>query len=108
MRRRRALRYLLLAPLLASGAAWRPGISLAQAQGRCDASGLSKQERQERDALEYVDRSPHPRQTCGNCMHLQPTPAKNGGPCKACSVLPGPVHMEGWCTAWVARIGGAG
>ncbi len=41
-------------------------------------------------------------------MHLQPTPAKNGGPCKACSVLPGPVHMEGWCTAWVARIGGAG
>lgn len=108
MQRRSMLGYLFGAPLLASGLASRPGAARAATQARCDVSGLSKQESQQRSALQYTDRSPQPQQNCGNCMHLQPTPAKNGSACKACSVLPGPVHMEGWCTAWVARIGGAG
>lgn len=106
MERRRAIAGMLVAPLLAAGLVSRPGA--AQPQARCDASRLSAPERQRREALAYTDRSPEPEQTCGNCMHLQPAPERNGGPCKACSALPGPVHVDGWCTAWVARLGGAG
>lgn len=75
---------------------------------RCDdTSGLTRDEVAQRKALKYTDRTPNSAQTCGNCMHLQPVPGSTG-PCKRCSVLPGPVHIAGWCTAWVARVGSAG
>ena len=75
---------------------------------RCDdTKGLVPTEIQHRKELKYTDRSPNSNQTCGNCMHLQPVPGSDG-PCKRCSVLAGPVHVSGWCSAWVARLSNAG
>ncbi len=70
-----------------------------------DVSGLAPDEINRRKELKYVDRSANPQQTCGNCNHVQPVPGSND-PCKRCSVLPGPVHIDGWCSAWIARVGG--
>ncbi len=76
------------------------------AKARCDdVSGLTPDEVGRRKALQYVDRTRNPQQTCGSCNHVQPVPGSND-PCKRCSVVPGPVHIDGWCTAWIARIGG--
>jgi hypothetical protein len=76
------------------------------AKARCDdVSGLTADEINRRKELKYVDRSSNPQQTCGNCNHVQPVPGSND-PCKRCSVVPGPVHIDGWCTAWIARVGG--
>lgn len=77
------------------------------AVGCDDLKGLAPAEIQQRKDLKYTDRSPNSNQNCGNCMHLQPVPGSDG-PCKRCSVLAGPVHMNGWCSAWVARLSSAG
>lgn len=77
-------------------------------QPRCDdTSGLTAEEIKRRKNLKYTDRANNSQQTCGTCMHLQPAPGSTG-PCKRCSVLPGPVHVDGWCSAWVARVSGSG
>ena len=76
------------------------------ATARCDdVSGLTPDEIKRRKELKYVDRTRNPQQTCGSCNHVQPVPGSDD-PCKRCSVLPGPVHIDGWCSAWIARIGG--
>lgn len=75
-------------------------------KARCDdVSGLTPDEINRRKELKYVDRSSNSQQTCGGCNHVQPVPGSND-PCKRCSVLPGPVHIDGWCSAWIARVGG--
>lgn len=77
-------------------------------QARCDdTSGLTPEDIKRRKELKYTDRASNREQTCGGCMHLQPVPGSNS-PCKRCSVLPGPVHADGWCSAWVARVSGSG
>ena len=75
-------------------------------QARCDdTAGLTADEIKRRKELKYTDRAGQAQQTCGGCMHLQPVPGSNS-PCKRCSVLAGPVHVDGWCSAWVARVSG--
>ena len=75
-------------------------------QVRCDdVAGLSGDEIERRKALKYTDRSSDGNRTCGGCMHLQPVPGSNS-PCKRCSVVPGPVHVDGWCSSWTARVSG--
>lgn len=75
-------------------------------QARCDDTrGLGPDDVRRRKELKYTDRSGNPQQSCGGCMHLQPVPG-DASPCKRCSVVPGPVHVDGWCSAWVARVSG--
>lgn len=77
-----------------------------ETQARCDdTSGLGPDDVRRRKELKYTDRAGNAQQTCGGCMHLQPVPGSTS-PCKRCSVVPGPVHVDGWCSAWVARVSG--
>lgn len=70
---------------------------------RCDDSAdLSKEDIERRRGLAYTDRAPDPARSCGNCQHLQPVPGSDT-PCKRCSVIAGPVHVHGWCSAWTER-----
>lgn len=73
---------------------------------RCDTlCDLSPAQIQAREALQYMDRSEKSEQCCGDCMHLQPVHGSDE-PCKRCTVVPGAVHPDGWCSAWAARISG--
>lgn len=66
-----------------------------------DVSGLTESEKKTRESLKYVDNSPMPDKNCLNCsLYLQP---EAGEFCGGCSVLKGPVHPQGYCTAWAPK-----
>lgn len=66
----------------------------------CEADDLSDQQKQARDSLQYTDSSPKEGQYCHNCQYWQP--AGSAQDCGGCSIVPGPIHPQGWCSAWVA------
>lgn len=75
--------------------------SKKQAAGDCsDVSGLSQADLQTRKAVKYVDETPEPDKTCGNCKLYTPP---QGGGCGSCTVVKGPIAKNGYCTAWVAQ-----
>ncbi len=84
---------------LGSGALLGRG-ALAQdaAPAGCDTAGLTDQQKQTRQSLQYTDQSQKADQFCHNCQYF--TPASGQG-CGSCSVVPGPIHPQGWCMAWV-------
>lgn len=63
-----------------------------------DESGLTEQEKSVRAVQEYVDRTPRNDQDCANCGLYTEAPA---GQCGGCTVVPGPIHPDGWCKIWV-------
>lgn len=66
-----------------------------------DVSGLTEQEKKTRESLKYVEKSPEPQKNCANCSLYQLP--KDGEFCGGCSVLKGPVHPQGYCTAWAPK-----
>lgn len=66
----------------------------------CPTDDLSDQQQQARDALQYTDSTPQEGQYCDNCAYWEP--AGDPQECGGCSIVPGPIHPKGWCTAWVA------
>lgn len=65
-----------------------------------DVSGLSAAEQATRTSTEYVDASPHGvSKQCLNCNFKQNLTATA---CGGCTVVPGPVHPNGYCNLWVA------
>lgn len=61
---------------------------------------LSAQDLQTRQALQYVDASPNPAQSCSNCrLYNQP---EGGSACGGCQLFAGPVAPGGWCASWQA------
>lgn len=66
-----------------------------------DTSGLSESEIKTREQLKYVDKSDKPDKDCANCQLYQP-PEKEGE-CGGCQSVPGPIHPDGYCTAWVKK-----
>lgn len=58
--------------------------------------GLSSDEAAARQALGYVDRTPHRQQTCERCRHW--VSADDG--CGGCKIMKGPVHPLGYCNAF--------
>jgi hypothetical protein len=65
-----------------------------------DLSGLSEAEIQGRESLNYVAETPNPDERCDNCaLWIEP---EDGSPCGGCSIMAGPIHPAGWCSAWVA------
>lgn len=66
-----------------------------------DTSGLKDGEIKTRNNLNYVDDSPKKDKNCANCQLYEP-PEKEGT-CGGCKSVPGPIHPEGYCTAWVKK-----
>ena len=65
----------------------------------CPTDDLSEQQVQAREALQYTDNSPKEGQYCDNCQYW--LPAGSPQECGGCSIVPGPIHPQGWCSAWV-------
>lgn len=74
----------------------------AEDEDTCEPQELSQQEIQVRQSLKYVDQSPITHRTCLNCKVF--TLPKQGFSCGGCKIVPGPIHKNGYCTAWIARI----
>ncbi len=68
-----------------------------------DVSNLTEEQIETRESLQYVDDSPHDDMRCNNCELFEPPGADE--PCGRCQVVPGPIHPQGYCTAWVAAAG---
>ena len=66
-----------------------------------DTSGLAPAEKQMRDTLKYVDKSPHADKNCLNCQLW--TSGTTADKCGGCQVIKGPIHPLGYCTSWVKQ-----
>lgn len=63
--------------------------------------GLTPEQRTQRQALAYVDRTPNPTQRCEVCnFYTAPTQPNT---CGGCTLNLGPVHPQGYCSSFVAR-----
>ena len=77
--------------------------STSEASFACDdLSGLNEQEMNQREqmtsSLNYVAESPNSEKLCSNCaLYVQPG---EGEQCGGCTLFPGPVHPNGYCTSW--------
>lgn len=78
-----------------------PADTSAAAEDECgDLSGLTEEEIQGRENLNYVAETPNPEERCDNCaLWLE---SRDGTICGGCSIMAGPINPAGWCTAWVA------
>lgn len=65
-----------------------------------DVSNLTVEQIQTRKSLQYVDDSPHAGKRCNNCKFFEPPAA--GKQCGGCRVVPGPIHPQGYSTAWAS------
>lgn len=65
-----------------------------------DVSNLTDEQIQTRKSLQYVDDSPHAEKRCNNCKFFEPPAA--GKQCGGCQVVPGPIHPQGYSTAWAS------
>ena len=64
-----------------------------------DTSGLKDSQIKTRETLKYTDKSDKPNKKCSNCQLYQPP--ESDGSCGSCQSVPGPIHPDGYCTAWV-------
>lgn len=70
---------------------------------KCDnTKGLKPEEIELRKSLKYTDTSPDPQKLCKNCALYVP-PAKPNT-CGGCTLIKGPIHPDGWCSAWVPMM----
>jgi hypothetical protein len=67
-----------------------------------DVSALSDPDKTARTALQYTDASPQPDKRCSGCNLYQTPPEPSQ--CGTCQVIKGPIHPDGYCTSWVAKI----
>ena len=66
-----------------------------------DTSGLTAQEIQVRQSLEYVDATPFPDKRCSLCRFY--TAAQSQSQCGGCQLVKGPIHPDGYCKSYVTR-----
>ena len=52
-------------------------------------------------SLQYVEESPEADKNCANCSLYQQE--KYGSGCGGCTLFPGPVAAEGYCTSWAPK-----
>jgi hypothetical protein len=96
--RRATLKMLGTYPVLALGL-WACGKS--EPDSCQDVAGLSEAEKMGRSALQYVDRSLQADKHCRDCNLFQAPPEVSQ--CGSCQVVKGPIHPQGYCTAWVKK-----
>ena len=64
-----------------------------------DLSKLTPEEKQTRKDFQYAAKSKFPDKLCTNCeLWLAP---EQGQTCGGCEIMEGPIHPNGYCTAWV-------
>ena len=64
-----------------------------------DLSKLSTDEKQTRNDLRYISKSPYPDKLCSNCeLWIAP---EEGKTCGGCEIMEGPINPNGHCSAWV-------
>ena len=66
-----------------------------------DPNRIKPEQRAIRDALGYTEPTTEPGKTCAKCGQYQ-APEKMSD-CGGCKVLPGPVHPNGYCRAFVPK-----
>jgi hypothetical protein len=66
-----------------------------------DISGLSPAEITTRQSQAYSDISPHADKHCNNCNFFT---AGQANACGSCTVIKGPIHPEGYCNLWAAKV----
>lgn len=67
-----------------------------------DFTGVSAEELDKRKKLGYVDKSAVPGNSCSNCGLYIPFTDDSG--CGKCLLFKGPVHAEGHCIQYVAKV----
>ena len=76
------------------------GAAAEQARGVCGEQNISLVDSARVRALDYVDQSPQPGQSCSTCRLFHPE--GNAGGCGKCDALPIQVAATGWCRAYTA------
>jgi hypothetical protein len=77
------------------------GLACSKKELQCsDTAGLSADEAATRKTLAYVDRASDPAKPCDKCMLYKPAAPEA---CGGCSVVKGPVHPAGSCSAWAKK-----
>lgn len=72
------------------------------AAGKCQESAdLPASDIAARQAVNYVDESPHVDKECVNCRFFKQSSA--GATCGGCEVVKGPIAPGGFCNAWVVQ-----
>ncbi|WP_018616958.1 high-potential iron-sulfur protein [Segetibacter koreensis] len=66
-----------------------------------DLSNVSKSELEKRKTFAYVDRSPLPDRSCGNCALF--VPKTDNQSCGECMLFKGPVRAAGHCIQWASK-----
>ena len=67
-----------------------------------DLSNVSAAEIEKRQKFGYINKSPDPDRSCGNCtLHIPPVSDKD---CGGCLLFKGPVNTDGYCIQYVARV----
>ena len=66
-----------------------------------DVSSLSADQQNTRSTLGYMDASDQPGKNCAKCAQFVAPPKADA--CGSCKVLPGTVHPNGYCRAFVAK-----
>ena len=66
-----------------------------------DTTGLTPDEQNQRTTLQYVDVAVDPAKKCDSCSLYKPAAPDQ---CGTCTALKGPIHPQGGCTAWVAKV----
>jgi hypothetical protein len=62
-------------------------------------SELSQEAKQGRQRYSYVAQTPEQGKQCENCQFW--VPAEGGATCGGCRLFAGPVHPQGYCTAYL-------
>jgi hypothetical protein len=74
--------------------------STGNGENQCvPSSALSQEARQGRQRYGYVAQTPEQGKQCDNCQFW--IPAEDGEACGGCRLFAGPVHPQGYCTAYV-------
>jgi len=97
--RRAVLRVLAVAPMAATALS---ACGKKDAPDSCqDVSGLGDAEKTARSALQYTDKAPAADRQCHLCNFYQAAsePSKCGG----CTLVKGPIHPQGTCSAFAAK-----
>lgn len=77
---------------------------IAESNFTCnDLTGLSQADIQTRQNLKYIDRTTFEDKYCSNCNFWIP-PQGGQTKCGACKVVKGPIHPNGYCISWMAKM----
>jgi hypothetical protein len=67
-----------------------------------DVAALSDADKATRTALQYVDRAPDKERRCALCTYWQPP--KDPADCGGCQLVKGPIHPNGYCSSFAAKV----